>query len=566
MKKTVLLLMFAFYFFTYSAQTWDWAKTFGGNSYDYGQCISTDANGNSYVTGYFQSPAISFGSTVLTNTDYTNMYIAKFDASGNVVWAKEAVGGGLYYERGSGIKTDANGNSYVTGYFESPSITFGSFTLTNNGGNSTGDFFIVKYDSSGNVVWARSAGGTDADDGEAISLDAMGNVYVIGTFNSPTITFGSTTLTNAGSTFVCDFFIAKYDSDGNVLWAKRAGGTDDDIGWGIATDANGNSYVTGSFRSSSITFGSTTLTNNTTQYEDVFVVKYNSSGTVVWAKSYGGNSYDSGWGISVDGSGNSYVTGYFQSPTITFGSTTLTNVDNTGFTRDFFIEKNDASGNPVWAKSGGGTDYDYGFGITTDTNGNSFVIGDFASASFQLGSYTFHNHDTINFTNDIFIAKYNSAGTILWADSYGGTNYDGAASICRDINGDIFITGSYASNSISFGNNTITNSDTNSTEEIFVAKLNPVTGINEIENGTNSISLYPNPTTGIFTLSYNSVRAQNFVPLQLLIYDVLGQEVYHQPINNSTQSTINVTQLSNGVYFYQLTNNKETYRGKFVKE
>src|ERR1017187_2110685 len=437
MKKifTILIAILFISIQTFSQATWAWAKSFGGSNVDYGQSISTDANGNSYVTGYFQSTSITFGNTTLTNTNgfTTYMYIAKFDVSGNVLWAKEA--GGQEYTRGNGIKTDANGNSYVTGFFESPSITFGSFTLTNNGGNSTGDMFVVKYDASGNVVWAISAGGTDDDGGSAISLDALGNVYVTGYFRSPTITIGSTTLTNVGSTFVDDFFIIKYDTNGNFVWAKSAGGTDEDDGNSIFTEANGNSYVTGSFRSPTITFGSTTLTNAASQYEDIFVVKYDSSGNVVWAKRAGGNSYDAGMGISGDGNGNCFVTGYFQSPTITFGSTTLSNVDNSGNTRDVFVVKYDASGNPVWANSAGGNNDDYGFGITTDANGNSFVIGNFSSSSFHLGNYTFVKNDTISYASDIFIAKLNSSGNFLWAGSYGGNDYDGGSSVCTDASG-----------------------------------------------------------------------------------------------------------------------------------
>src|SRR5690606_8330373 len=119
---------------------------------------------------------------------------------------------GIYGDGGYGISTDANGNVLVTGFFGSPSITFGSTTLTNASSTGKDELFIVKYDPNGNVLWAKSAGGINGDWGNSISTDANGNVLLTGYFSSSSITFGSTTLTNAGS---YDIFIAKYDSSGN---------------------------------------------------------------------------------------------------------------------------------------------------------------------------------------------------------------------------------------------------------------------------------------------------------------------------------------------------------------
>lgn len=176
--------------------------------------------------------------------------------SPNWQWAKNAGGASLDYAYS--VATDVNGNTYVAGGFQSSSITFGTATLANAGGGSVSDMFIVKYDATGNVLWAKSAGGTSADDAYSIITDASGNVYVVGYFQSSSITFGSTTLTNAGA---YDMFIVKYDASGNVLWAKSAGGTNHDAANSVITDASGNVYVAGYFQSSSITFGSATLTN-----------------------------------------------------------------------------------------------------------------------------------------------------------------------------------------------------------------------------------------------------------------------------------------------------------------
>ncbi|MFH1005081.1 MAG: hypothetical protein V1781_06265, partial [Bacteroidota bacterium] len=171
--------------FLSSAQSYLWAKSAGGSSDDIALSVSTDANGNILVAGYFDSPTIIFGSTTLTNAGDYDMFLAKYDASGNVLWAKSA--GGSDWDRASSVSTDANGNILVAGSFQSPTIIFGSTTLTKAGSDNYADMFLAKYDASGNVLWAKSAGGSSDDIALSVSTDANGNILVAGNFRSPTI-------------------------------------------------------------------------------------------------------------------------------------------------------------------------------------------------------------------------------------------------------------------------------------------------------------------------------------------------------------------------------------------
>src|SRR5436190_9119984 len=145
---------------TAQVSDWLWAKGAGTVNTESSNGVCTDANGCSYITGSFQNANISFDSIVLTNQGGNDYFIAKYDGSGNVIWAQSA--GGIYDEAGADIVSDASNNVYVTGYFSSPSITFGSFTLNSLNPGSL-DIFIVKYNPSGNVVWAQCAGGTTPD-------------------------------------------------------------------------------------------------------------------------------------------------------------------------------------------------------------------------------------------------------------------------------------------------------------------------------------------------------------------------------------------------------------------
>ena len=155
------------------AQNWLWAKNTGGAGSAGTTAMATDASGNVYIAGFFDNPGVSFGTTTLTSVWIYNMFLVKYDALGNVVWAKNEGGTNIYNESINGIVIGGSGNIYITGYFGNSTITFGTVNLTNEGDD---DMFIVKYDTSGNVIWAKSAGGVDDDIATSINVDALENL------------------------------------------------------------------------------------------------------------------------------------------------------------------------------------------------------------------------------------------------------------------------------------------------------------------------------------------------------------------------------------------------------
>jgi len=310
-----------------------WAKSAEGNNEDRSACITTDATGNVYLTGSFLSKTLTFDNTILTRTGQLDVFITKYDANGNVLWAKDAASN--RDRKGTGITSDAMGNIYLIGNYYYDTITFGNIALTNTG---QWDIFITKYDSNGNVLCAKSVGGCSSDEGTSITTDKTGNVYITGNFDSPTLTLGNITLTNSGFE---NIFIAKYDANSNVLWAKKAGGSLCDKSYGITTDTAGNIYLTGVFESPKISFGNITLTK--IDGYDIFIVKYAPNGNVLWAKSVGGDGRDEGTSITTDKTGNVYITGNFDSPTLSFDNTTLV---NTGMA-DIFIAQLNTSSNTI---------------------------------------------------------------------------------------------------------------------------------------------------------------------------------------------------------------------------
>ncbi|TRZ70083.1 MAG: T9SS C-terminal target domain-containing protein [Bacteroidetes bacterium] len=546
-----------------------------------GSSTATDGSGNVYVMGYIGDPSVTFGTITLTNNGGYDMYIVKYDASGNVLWAKSA--GGSNNDCGYGIATDGSGNVYVLGDFTSSSITFGTIKLTNAASGKT-DMFIVKYDPSGNVVWAKRAG-TIHNSGMALShpghqivTDGSGNVYVDGSFDTPSVTFGTTTLTNAG-TAGSDMFLVRYNAnDGSVVWAKSAGGSGNDVGQGIAADGSGNVYVTGHFSSSSLTFGTTKLTNAGS--DDIFIVKYDVTGNAIWAASAGGSNSDYSNGITTDGSGNSYVTGGFMSTSISFGETTLNNTVSGKF--DMFIVKYGAEGNVLWAKSAGGSANDQGMSISTNGNGNVFVTGGFLSSSITFGTTTLINKGT---GCDMFIVKYYANdGSVLWAKSAGGSSTDNGMSIGTDGIGNVFVTGLYMSTSIIFGTITLNNPEggTSNGYDMFIAKYDANgtvpwaktagvkagkpksadAGINDAID--NEITVYPNPTSGKFTVSTSNTQpAINSIS----VFNITGKEVLiPQFTAGSSEVTVDLSSQPKGLYIVLIKTGDSCYSKKIIVE
>ena len=536
---------------------WLWAKRAGGGGPVDAFHICVDSIGYVYVTGLFMSSTIVFDADTLTNMGSGNIFVVKYNASGDVVWARST--GGNFDDMGTGICVDANGNVYVTGQFWSPSIVFGTDTLVNNDSlKSTCDVFILKYDRNGNEVWAKSAGGPSYDMGTSISCDLNKNICVTGIFRSSIISFESDTIVNADTTTgTNDIFIVMYDTLGNLLWTKSAGGINHDEVYSVKIDASGNSLITGYFTSPSITFGGITLTNSSSNNGNLFIVKYNNLGNVVWAKSVGDTSEVSSLSVSVDNVGNSYITGYFWGTQLFFGSILLTNSDNTGNSSEIFVAKYDTAGNVVWARSAGGNSYDEGNGICVDEIGNVYIIGNFYSSSISFGSSTISN----NGSQDIFVAKYSTLGNVLWAKSVGGISEDNGNSIDVNAVGNVYLTGTYNSPSLIFGSDTLINPDNIYWEDTFVAKLDNVVGIDELAIESNSMMIFPNPTSDKLTIQTKTPTVQSYV---LLVKNIQGQVLFTEKTIIDKTLQVDLSKFSNGIYFLSLQNEKENYVSKIV--
>lgn len=402
-----------------------------------------------------------------------NVIIAQ---SPDCLWANGIGGSGNDYCYAMVLDPNGSGDFYTTGQFQG-TVDFdpggGKFNLTSKG---SWDYFISKLDGSGNLIWAKSIGGTSTDGCQSIALDPNnGDVYSTGWFFG-TVDFdsgpGTFNLTSEGS---WDVFISKIDAAGNFVWAKSVGGLDSEFGRSLIVDNDGNVYITGEFRDV-VDFdpGPTRFELTSKGNVDIFICKLDSLGNFIWAKGMGGLEYEGGESIALDLRGNTeiFITGYF-SGTVDFNPGPETfNLASIG-TNDIFISKLDASGNFIWAKSMGGAPANaFAWSIQLDAFGNVYSTGSFTESIFfeNIGIYSL----TSAGKSDIFILKLDNSGKFIWAKSMGGANYDEAYSLDLDPTGmgDVYTTG-YFDVSADFdpGADTFNLSSLNGSSDIFVSKL-----------------------------------------------------------------------------------------------
>jgi biopolymer transport protein ExbD len=355
-------------------------------------------------------------------------------------WAKSV--GTTTADASQSITVDASGNIYTTGYFQG-TVDFdpgsGVTNLTTAGGN---DIFITKFNTNGNLIWAKSIGGTSSDISYSIGVDATGNVYTTGYFGGTADFDPSGATANLTTNGSFDFFISKLDSNGNFVWAKNIGSTSNDAAFGLKLDASGNIYLTGYF-GGTVDFdpneGVANLTHN--GGGDTFVCKLDTNGNYVWAKSMGGTSPDQGNAICIDSSGNVYFIGTFTG-TVDFDLSANTANMISGVNFDLFICKFNTNGEYVWAKKFESATAKSGSSITVDNNGSAYIAGIFAgTVDFDPSASTANL--TSNGGNDNFICKLNANGEYVWSKSFGGSGAETITSIALDSDNNIYTTGSY---------------------------------------------------------------------------------------------------------------------------
>jgi hypothetical protein len=347
--------------------------------------------------------------------------------------------GGRGGDDGYGIAVDANGNAYVAGYTGSANFpTMNPFQASLGG---TEDAFVTKLNAAGNaLVYSTYLGGSDQDAGLGIAVDAAGNAYVTGFTNSTDFPTKNPFQPSLGGNY--DAFVTKLNTAGNaVVYSTYLGGSGVDGGEGIAADANGNAYITGSTTSTDFP------TKNPFQASsggstDAFVTKLDGLGNAAFYSTYlGGSGIDGGQGIAADAAGNAYVTGWTRStnfPTKNAFQATFSSGED-----DAFVTKLDSVGKTaLYSTYLGGSGDDLGYGIAVDAAGNAYVTGETSStdfptkAAFQANLGGYYN---------AFMTKLNTGGNALVYSTYlGGSGIDIGYGIAVDASS-VYVVGQTSS-------------------------------------------------------------------------------------------------------------------------
>jgi len=534
---------------SFSQPVEQWVSRYNGtgDGEDYITDLIVDGTGNVYVTGY------SWGNG--TENDFTTI---KYNSTGTILWVKRHNGLGNGDDRSNAIVLDDSGNVYVTG--------------SSTGIGTYGDFFTIKYNSSGDTIWTRSWDSDfhQGDGAQDIELDPFGNIYVTGSsyrggnaWDCVTIKYNSSgveqwaslysgqlgdfdlasslAVDNSGNAYVTgrcgangsgEYLTIKYDSDGDTLWTRKYDGPANgvDEADAIVLDESGNVYVTG--RS----------LGNTSGY-DYATIKYNPSGDTLWIRRYNGtaNDIDEAYAIAVDVLGNVYVTG---------------ESNGAGTSIDYLTIKYNSSGDVIWTQRYNGPEFawDIAYSITVDDLGNAYVTGE-----SNGGSPGYIDYATV---------KYNASGIEQWVKRYNGpvNSGDYGKRIAVDDSGNVYVAGYSPGNEFNYDFVTIKYSEN-------------VTSINEYGIGLPEnyflFQNFPNPFNPSTTISF-SIPNEEFVTLK--VFNSLGEEVaelinetkaagnYSVSFDANSHSG-NVRDLTSGVYFYKISagNFNETKKMIFLK-
>jgi hypothetical protein len=546
MKKLYLLVSLNVLCIHLHSQNFSWGKAEGKYAYDYGYEVALDNAGNVYVAGKYEENAIFSGTTVNCAGNH-DIFIAQYSPAGDLNWIKTA--GGALGDYAHCLSTNKTSNVYIAGEIEGAGIPVNfQGSSTNYITKGDNDIFVASYDLLGNLVWAHTEGTYKSEKALGISNDNSGNVVICGYFTDTT-KIGSTIIPGAGGH---DVFLAKYDQNGNLLWAKQAGGPGRDEALNVECDAAGNIYVCG-MHSNGAVFGSSTFpTVNTTSgyYLNTFIAKYAPDGTLIWAKSHGSDYDDVAWSLVLDNAGKIYVAGEFNAyATFDWASLTTTGMAN------IYVACYDAAGSVQWVTQAGGPIIDRARGIGTDGT-NLYITGQFATTA-TFGSLTAVASDS----SDIFIAQLNNSGNFTWVRSVGGVadayeelGYESGNSVTAS-SGVAYATGSIL-NGGTFGSTNVTGYGRT---DAFLTKLTTIVGIDE--NSTiNSFHVYPNPGSGIFNIQYDGAQGKKS---EVNIYNYLGELIYQ--INSGSSSIkLDLSKEKKGMYFIQLKSEDSVSLEKIV--
>jgi len=507
----------------------DWANQCGNppNTTDTKTTVASGQDGQFYLSGEFLD-TVQFGDKLLISAGGTDIFLVKYTAEGNAVWSNRI--GAADYDFVQKIITDEEGNVIVTGYFYG-TTQIGQDQYTSYGSQ---DLFVAKYNSGGDFLWSYRAGGPMADYITGLTLDTDQNIVTTGYFYDG-ISFGDTNILASSSS---DIFLAKFDTDGELLWVTSAGGSSSDQARSASCDPEGNILLTGSFYND-ITLGDTTI--STINPVGVVIARYLPDGQLEQAFQLNGTYLSTEVTIVAGRLGDFYISGNFSEQLI-FGDETF---DAGEFNQDIYTAKYDASCNLQWAKHAYSAASDQVMGIETDPYNNIYLTG--------------HYLDTIHFdlltlpytmccgSREIFIVSYSAAGEVLWGEQITGTRAS-VQSMAMNGQGELLLSGLFTEEVI-FGHLTLSNFD-GFKNYVTCLQTEIFTHVGQAP-GIPGLKVFPNPARNKVQILNTEQTDYN----SYLIYSSNGSQIISGTIRSN--ENINIGFMPAGQYILRLVDPEE---------
>ncbi len=543
-----------------------WTRNADGGTSAIGKCMAVDAAGNVYTAGVFgstsdfdNSPAVGN----LTSNGANDIFLVKTSAQGNFLWAKNFGGSGE--DIPSEIVLDQAGNAYITGTFVGTADFNPDAGVTNLTSAGMEDVFVIKVNPSGQLDWAKSVGGTDSDEGNAIDIDDFdGSVFVFGTFRTTVDFDPGAGIQNGTSNGSSDIFMLKLSAAGNYVTSKTVGSISADRGRDIVVDASsGDQFMTGMFGGDT-DFNPGVPVVELTGANDIFVLKLDSSNDFVFAKKMGGIAVDEGRSIDIDDNGFIYVHGSFIS-TCNFDPNGGTmNVTSNG-SDDVFVVQLAPDGSLNWVKTVGSIGTEDFMDMDVTNSGGIYITGEMANNMDANPDLAITTTLTKLGAEDVYIIALNSNGTFNWATSYGTADvaaYTRGYGIYADESSNVYITGSFTGTVDFNASPSMNNITAVAGSDSWYQKLG--SGENSLNDHQllSHLSVSPNPSTGVFNLN-SDIQLEN---AEMTITNLRGEVIQTTTNFNSQDFKLNLENTASGVYLISVVSDTFQEVIKVVKE
>jgi hypothetical protein len=525
--KKYLFVLFSFIAFS-QPQTIEWQKTYGGSQYNGIKSIEQTTDGGYIMSGDTSSYVASGNqSQGALNGDF---WITKINATGDIEW--DNVYGGVSDEDYPRIKQTPDGGYIVAGSSISPV----SGTKTIAPLNSSTDFWVLKLDSLGNIIWQKVIGGSSADSALCLELTNDGGAIICGgSFSN--ISFNKSENRRGGD----DYWVVKLDAMGNVEWDKTLGGNDPEIAVAIKQTLDGG-YIVGGSSYSNISGDKTEDNVSQTPNEfgflnyDYWVVKLNATGQIEWQNTIGGNLDDHFADIIQTSDGNYVLLGTSWSNIS--GDKTENTIAQTGC--NYWLVKLNQNGEILWDKTIGGLTADYAKSISQTSSNELLLVG------FSYSGIGGYKTEPSRGDWDIWIVKLDSSGNFIWDKTYGGDDYDNGV-IFKQTTDNGYILGSRSQSYIS-GDKTVNNQGI---ESYWILKLSP-DNLATKQNSSSWFTYSPNPTSDIVSINFEKIQEKVTVTISTLLGQIISKNNYYQ-----TENLICSIDAESGIYFVTIETNEE---------